>query len=137
MADTNVSGNVTAACTWDMVSSVPCRVGPDPLDGKKNQTAFIRGFKIAIRKGIFDRILGDVIVSPSSIFMHGIEGIECGGAGQASEGNCGIVGEHEQNSWDTPHHPEPSDPGIQGLDDLSLDHVPFISKVGAFYQVTY
>ena len=141
-----VNGNVTAAYTWQMTSTVPCRVGPDPFNGKKNQTMFIRGFKIAIRKSIFRHILGDVAVSYQSPittlrkvhFTRGMIGLGIE-RGKAFESDGAIVGE-QQNPTDTPHPPELSDPGVHedfGLSDLSLDQVPCISKVGAFCHITY
>ena len=144
-----INGNVTAVYTWQMSSTVPCRVGPDPFEGKKNQTVFICGIKIATRRSIFRHILGDVAISyqsPSSVlpkvhFTRGMKGLlatENGDAGQASGGSA-VVGGHEQNPTDTLHPPELSDPGVHedcGLADLSLNQAPVISKVGVFYQVT-
>ncbi|KAL4075128.1 hypothetical protein V8B97DRAFT_1944585 [Scleroderma yunnanense] len=59
-----VDGNISAAYSWQMTTAVPWRVGPVPyLNEVKNQTAFIRGYKIVIRESILARILGDVDVS--------------------------------------------------------------------------
>ncbi|KAL4079880.1 hypothetical protein V8B97DRAFT_2020641 [Scleroderma yunnanense] len=139
-----VNGNVTAAYTWQMTSAVPCRVGPDPYDGNKNQTVFIRGYKIAIRESIFlAHILGDVAISyqsPSSVSrkvyftrrMKGLLGIERGDAGQTSEGDDAIVKERDQSPTDTSYTPELPSPDVHedfGLADLTLDQAPFISKI--------
>lgn len=144
--------NVTAAYTWQTTSSVPYRVGPDPFDGKKNQTVFIRGFKIATRKNLqVGHICGDGDVtvsyqSPRPILgkahfecgMKGLLGIEREDVGQTFEADDAIVGEHEQNPPSTPPPSELLDPGVHedcSFTDLSLDHVPFVSKVGVFYHV--
>jgi len=59
-----INGNIGAAYSWQMTSAVPCRIGPEPYDDAKNQTVFIRGFKIAIRSSTFLSLLrGDVTVS--------------------------------------------------------------------------
>ena len=58
-----INGNISAAYSWQMASGVPCRIGPEPYDGVKNQTVFIRGFKIAIRENAFFSLLrGDVSI---------------------------------------------------------------------------
>ena len=51
-----------------MASAIPCRIGPQPYNAtQKNQTVFIRGYKIAIREGRFLALLrGDVTVSYES-----------------------------------------------------------------------
>ncbi|KAG6331233.1 hypothetical protein ID866_7855 [Astraeus odoratus] len=63
-----INGNINAAYTWQMTTAVPRRTGPDPYDAtKKNQTVFIRGYKIAIREKILLAFLrGDVAVSYKS-----------------------------------------------------------------------
>ena len=59
-----INGNINAAYNWRMTSAVPCRIGPEPYDEVKNQTVFIRGFKIAIRESMFLSLFRrDVIVS--------------------------------------------------------------------------
>ena len=62
------NGNINAAYSWQMTSAIPCRIGPQPYDAtQKNQTVFIRGYKIAIREGKFLALLrGDVTVSYES-----------------------------------------------------------------------
>ena len=46
-----------------MTAAVPWRIGPEPYDEVKNQTVFIRGFKVAIRENAFLSLLrGDVSV---------------------------------------------------------------------------
>ena len=58
-----INGNISAAYDWQMTSGAPYRIGPDPYDEVKNQTVFIRGFKIAIRENAFLSLLrGDVSI---------------------------------------------------------------------------
>jgi len=59
-----INGNIGAAYSWQMTSAIPCRIGPESYNKEvKNQTVFIRGFKIAIRDGTFLRLLrGNVAV---------------------------------------------------------------------------
>ncbi|KAL4068846.1 hypothetical protein V8B97DRAFT_2024528 [Scleroderma yunnanense] len=62
-----VNGNISAAYSWQMSSAIPCRIGPEPYNEVKNQTVFIRGFKIAIRESTFFALLrGTVTVSYGS-----------------------------------------------------------------------
>ena len=63
-----VNGNIDAAYSWQMTSAIPHRIGPQPYDAtQKNQTVFIRGYKVAVRKGTFCALLrGDVTVSYES-----------------------------------------------------------------------
>ena len=63
-----VNGNINAAYSWQMTSAIPHRIGPQPYNAtQKNQTVFIRGYKIAIREGKFRALLrGDVSVSYES-----------------------------------------------------------------------
>ena len=60
-----VNGNINAAYSWQMTSAIPHRIGPQPYDAtQKNQTVFIRGYKIAITESKFGALLrGDVTVS--------------------------------------------------------------------------
>lgn len=47
-----------------MTTAISCGIGPKPYEEVKNQTVFIRGFKIAIRDGTFLALLrGNVTVS--------------------------------------------------------------------------
>ena len=58
-----INGNISAAYDWQMTSGVPYRIGPEPYDEVKNQTVFIRGFKIAIRENAFLSLLrGDISI---------------------------------------------------------------------------
>ena len=58
-----INGNISAAYNWQMASGVPCRIGPEPYGEVKNQTVFIRGFKIAIRENALLSLLrGDVFI---------------------------------------------------------------------------
>ena len=45
--------NVTATCIWDTTRALDWRVGPIEKYEDPNQSVFIRGFKIALRTGMF------------------------------------------------------------------------------------
>ena len=91
-----------------MTSTVPCRVGPDPYDGSKNQIAFVRDYKIAIRECIFRAlILGDVAISygpPNTVlrrvhFTNHMKGV--GDAGTAFKADDAGVRENEGTPMDS------------------------------------
>jgi len=51
-----------------MTSAAPYRIGPQPYNAtQKDQTVFIRGYKIAVRdNGFLGRLLGDATMSYES-----------------------------------------------------------------------
>lgn len=63
-----INGNIGAAYSWQMTSAAPYRIGPQPYNAtQKDQTVFIRGYKIAVRdNGFLGRLLGDATMSYES-----------------------------------------------------------------------
>ena len=45
--------NIAPTCTWDATRALDWRVGPIDNYGLANQSVFIRGFKVALRTGLF------------------------------------------------------------------------------------
>ena len=131
-----VNGNVTATYTWQMTSAVPCRVGPDPYDGSKNQTVFVRGYKIAIRESIFRAlILGNVAISygpPNTVlrkvhFTNRMKGV--GDAETAFKPDDAGIMENEGTPMDS-FSPDIS----ETFDHVSMLELPIISKVGELHN---
>lgn len=60
-------GDLTAAYSWEVSNSVVGRVGPHSGYDKarRNQTVFVRGFKIAIREGLLAAFRGAIKVTSS------------------------------------------------------------------------
>ena len=58
-----IGGDIHAAYNWELTPWAPHRFGPVPYDGTKNQTVFIRGYKIAVRENpLLSSLRGEVSV---------------------------------------------------------------------------
>jgi len=149
-----INGNIGAAYSWQMTSAVPCRIGPEPYEDAKNQTAFIRGFKIAVRGSTFLALLrGDVTVSyeqpnTASRKAHSSQRAKGwprgnsetrqteGAMNPAVQSNLDLGASHSDELWTaTEVAEECQEDHFSSASDTSLFQFPLIKKVSQLFNL--